>query len=177
VNNVLRLFGATMEQTENDYSICSDCENKIDENDDFCPNCGCLFVDEVNCLNHPENEADGVCIICCEPYCPECSGKVNDKFLCADHAEYEIYQGMARVFGISDESQAQYVEGCLKDAGLHPFIFSRKAGPWHMGSGDYTLFRASGEFDGHIINEIKVMVPCQEVIRAEEILHEMQILE
>lgn len=117
-----------MKQPENDFTLCGYCENKIDENDDFCPNCGCLFIDNVYCINHPETVADGVCIICCEPYCSKCGGEVNDKFLCADHAEYEIYQGMARVFGISDESQAQYIEGCLKDGGLHPFIFSRKAG-------------------------------------------------
>ena len=166
-----------MRQIENDFNLCSECENNVNENDDFCPNCGSLFVEDTFCINHPESETSGVCIICCEPYCSKCVCKVNDKFLCTDHAEYEIYQGMARVYGISDESQAQYIEGCLKDAGLHPFIFSRKAGPWHLGSGDYTLFRASGEYDGHIINEIKVMVPCQEVIQAEDIIGELKLSE
>lgn len=42
------------------------------------------------------------------------------------------------------------------------------------GSGDHTLFRASGEYDGHIVNEIKVMVPCQEVIQAEDILRDLE---
>jgi hypothetical protein len=37
------------------------------------------------------------------------------------------------------------------------------------------LFRASGEFDGHLINEIKLMIPLQEVLRAEDILSEIDI--
>lgn len=82
---------------------------------------------------------------------------------------------MARVYGVSDEAQAQFVKICLAQAGLHPFIFSRNAGPWHMGSGDYTLFRAPGEYIEHIINEIKVMAPLQEVIEAEKIISELEI--
>jgi hypothetical protein len=34
----------------------------------------------------------------------------------------------------------------------------------------YTLYEAAGDYDGHIINEIKVMVPCQEVEEAEKVL-------
>jgi len=166
-----------MMQTDSEKDLCSYCESEVNDNDDFCLHCGCLFVSNVYCLKHPETKAQGVCIICCQPYCLKCGEEVYDKFLCANHSGYEIYQGMARVYGISDESQAQYIEGCLKDAGLHPFIYSRKAGPWHMGSGDHTLFRASGEYDGHIINEIKVMAPCQEVIQAEKILKELKLLE
>ncbi len=36
---------------------------------------------------------------------------------------------------------------------------------------------ASGEYDGHIINEIKLIVPVQELIRAEEILRELKIID
>lgn len=45
-----------------------------------------------------------------------------------------------------------------------------------MGSPDYTLFRASGEYDGHIINEFKLMVPLQEVLPAKEKLRELEFL-
>ncbi len=156
---------------------CSYCDQPVAESDDFCPKCGRLFADDVFCENHPEIEADGVCVICATPFCHHCGSVVNGKFLCEQHAGYEIYQNLARVYGVSDDSQAQYVKNCLEEAGLHPFIFSRKAGPWHMGSGDYTLFRASGEYDGHIINEVKVMVPLQEVIEAEKTLKDLEIIQ
>ena len=43
-----------------------------------------------------------------------------------------------------------------------------------MGGVDYSLFRASGEYNGHIINEIKLMVPCSEVLKAEKIIDEIE---
>jgi hypothetical protein len=81
---------------------------------------------------------------------------------------------MARVYGVSDEAAASYVSDCLFKKGLHPFLYSRKASPISIGGSDYTLFRASGEYDGHIINEIKVMVPCSEVLEAEKVLHAIE---
>jgi hypothetical protein len=36
------------------------------------------------------------------------------------------------------------------------------------------MFRASGEYDGHIINEFKLMVPCQEVLDAKTILQDLK---
>jgi hypothetical protein len=36
------------------------------------------------------------------------------------------------------------------------------------------LFRASGEYDGHIINEVKVMVPCQEFESAESVIADVE---
>lgn len=70
-------------------------------------------------------KAKGVCIICCLAFCSECAGWVNNVFLCAIHEGYEIYEGMARVFGTSDEALAQHVLYSLEHAGLHPFIYSR----------------------------------------------------
>ncbi len=70
----------------------------------------------------------------------------------------------------------QYAETCLKQEGLHPTLYSRKASPISLGAPEYTLFRASGEYDGHIINELKLMVPYQEVEEAERVLVETGIL-
>ena len=36
------------EEQEEEYTICSECETIIDDNDKFCPNCGCLFLDSSN---------------------------------------------------------------------------------------------------------------------------------
>jgi hypothetical protein len=152
---------------------CGQCENEVEKSDEFCPNCGSLFAMNIYCNNHTSIKAEGVCIICCTPFCSECGKWKNHIFLCSIHINYEIYQGMARVFGVSDEAQAQYIASCLEQVGLHPFVFSRKTSPISLGGPEYTLFSASGEFDGHIINEIKVMVPVQEVQQAEEVVRNL----
>jgi hypothetical protein len=153
---------------------CGKCSNKVQNGAEFCPNCGNAFVDGLMCKNHKSQPATGVCIICCLAYCGHCATRVNKRFLCSDHESYEIYEGMARVYGVSDEAAAQYVRRCLEQDGLHPFLYSRKASPISGGGPDYTLFRASGEYDGHIINEVKVMVPCREVLQAERILKTLE---
>ena len=81
---------------------------------------------------------------------------------------------MARIYGVSDEVAVQYVRRCLEQEGLRPFLYSRKASPISGGGPDYTFFRASGEYDGHIINEVKIMVPCHEVFRAERMLKTLE---
>ena len=163
-------------EAKNNEFTCNNCGNSVAEDDDFCPHCGNLFAEGLRCKKHYSQQAAGVCIICAEPYCNTCAGWINDNFLCANHEEYEIYQGMARVFGSNNEPLVQYVQKCLAESGLHPFLYSRKASPISIGGPSYTLFRASGEFDGHIINELKLMVPCQEVIEAEELLRQLKII-
>ena len=154
-------------------AYCDNCELEVDEDSDFCPRCGTLFVKGVKCTNHPSRDADYVCVICSEPFCKECGTTVSGIFLCSQHDSYEIYEGMARVYGSSDVAQVNYIKGCLEQESLHPFIYSRKASPMQLGGSDYSLFRASGDFDGHIINEVKLMVPCSEVLSAEKIISEL----
>jgi len=166
-----------MEGNEVEKLVCSHCGSIIKVDDDFCPDCGILFAEFVKCIEHNDKEAEGVCVICCEPLCAGCGIYVNEIFLCNEHCEYEIYEGMARVYGSSDSTQIEYAKSCLKQNELHPFIYSRKRTTLHMGGTDYSMFNASGEFDGHLVNEIKLMIPFQELIRAEEILDELNILE
>jgi len=152
--------------------VCGTCKTSVGA--DFCPRCGTLFSDELKCKKHKTARAIGVCVICCVPYCSECATRVIKTILCREHEGYEIYEGMARVYGVSDEAAAKYISSCLEQKGLNPFVYSRKASPMSIGGTDYTSFRASGEFAGHIINELKVMVPCHEVIEAE---HMIRVLE
>jgi len=156
---------------------CTQCSNGISMSDEFCPHCGHLLLKETRCRTHPDAPAAGVCIICAEPFCRSCSERVGKLFLCNDHCRYEIYQGMARVYGSSDAVQVDYAKSCLVEAGFHPFVYSRKASPMSLGGPDYMLFNASGEYDGHIVNEFKLMVPCQEVPAAEDTLRHLEILE
>lgn len=163
------------ENIEQEELECSICKNRVNADDEFCPECGTIFEEGILCTNHPDKDAEGVCTICCLPFCKMCGAEINSRFLCLSHSNYEIYQGMARVFGDLDDTKAQYVKSCLEQAGLHPFIYCRvqpKGGTRLV----YTLFEANGDSGGHIVNEIKVMVPCQEVVTAEETLRELKII-
>jgi hypothetical protein len=164
-------------EPEDNPLVCPVCTNEVGEEDDFCHECGELFAEGIMCEAHPTQNATGVCIVCAKPYCKECGGRVNGRFLCNAHRTTEIYEGLARVFGDSDAVQVEFAKTTLEEAGLHPFLFSRKASPLSMGGPDYTLFRASGEFDGHIINEFKLMVPVQEVVAAKEKLKELGFIQ
>ncbi len=153
--------------------LCDFCGTEISNDTEFCTKCGTIFIDDVSCFNHSDDDAKGVCAICHQAYCKRCGLRVNSIFLCNEHSDYEIYEGMARVFGSSDEQQVNLYKSVLEENNLHPFIFQRKASPISLGGGDYTLFRASGDPNGHIINEIKLMVPCSEVLQAEKIIDEL----
>ena len=161
-----------MYEIEKEVLICVHCRETVQATDDFCPRCGALFEGECACLNHPGVGAQGVCIICAEPLCGKCGGWAYDRFLCKQHQGYEIYEGMARIYGTRDDTHAQYVHGRLEHAGKHPFIFSRMQ-PLH-GSRllSNTLLMPQGDYDGHLVYEIKVMVPCPEVLQAEALLRE-----
>ncbi len=148
---------------------CS-CGSPVNHLDDFCPHCGALLLEEVHCSRHSPEKALGVCIICSKPFCATCGGWLGGLFLCNEHRGYEVIEGMAKVFGGSDGAQVEHAKNCLEKSDLHPFFFSRKATP----GPDHALFR---ELDGHIVDEYKVMVPCNEVMKAEDVLKKLDLVE
>lgn len=165
-----------MQNTGDNSFVCPHCDNDVNKDDDFCPNCGTIFIDNLYCNNHKDKPAKGVCVICSVPYCKKCGLRVNDHFLCNNHSDYEIYEGMARVFGTLDDVIAQFAKDCLEKDGLHPYIFCRdqpQGGPRFVNS----LFAAKGDYLGNIVNEIKVMVPFGEVEDAEKILKSVKLIE
>jgi len=163
-----------MTNANDDSSLCPHCNAQVEADDDFCPTCGALFANDVFCDKHPKQSAIGVCIVCTKPSCSRCGHRVEKHFLCNEHDALEIFEGMARVFGNSDAVQIEFAKSSLEIAGLHPLVFSRKASPISLGGPDYTLFKASGDYDGHVINEFKLMVPCQEVESAMEKLRKLK---
>lgn len=156
-------------------NLCRNCENKISDDFDFCPFCGSLFVEGERCKNHPGRDGDGVCLICENVFCKGCGRFVNGKFLCNEHDHYEIYQGMAKVYGSNDNVHCNYLADILKQEGINALVYVRKTSPISIGGVDYSLFRASGEYNGHLINEVKVMVPLSELLAAEKIVREFEI--
>jgi len=155
-------------------TVCANCENEVLDDLDFCPYCGTLFIEDVKCINHTDKKAKGVCLICEEPYCNDCGKFVAKKFLCSTHAHYEIYEGMAKVFGSNDHVHCNYLANMLKQETIHALVYMRKTSPISVGGVDYSLFRASGEYNDHLINEIKVMVPFHQVLEAEKIINEFE---
>ena len=163
-----------MSGSDDDYLLCPRCRNDVKAQDDFCTHCGVLFQEGVACRHHPGTQAAGACIICALALCAECGGLVAGRFLCNHHSDYEIYEGMVRIYGVLDDLAAQYAKSCLAQAGLHPVLFCRRQ-PKGGARFVYSLYAAGGDYDGHIVNEIKVMVPCQEVEKAENVLISLNI--
>jgi hypothetical protein len=152
---------------------CGQCKRPIRKKDIFCPNCGGIFTDELMCKKHRAIRADGVCVICSTPYCSKCGSDVNKIFLCNTHAEYEVFEGRARVFGSMDNVRTQFARTCLKQAGYHPFMYNRMYNP----VADQVSITPLRNFGEHPSIEQKVLVPFSEVLGAVKELKEHKFRE
>lgn len=164
-----------MDSSDDQKLYCEECEFELTQTSIFCPGCGAIFTEDIYCVVHPSANAVGYCVICQKPFCENCGASVQNLFLCWDHESYEIIQGMVRVYGTADFANAEFIKDCLIKDGLEPFLYSRKATPYSMGGPDYTLFRSSGDYNGFAINEFKIMVPFNEVLKAEKIIESLNI--
>jgi hypothetical protein len=166
-----------MSDSKKDPLVCSNCEAEVQADDDFCPECGELFAENIFCSVHPTQPAAGICIVCAKPFCESCGGRVQNHFLCHEHDALHIFEGMARVYRSTDAAEAVYAKGALEGAGLHPQLFSRRASPISIDGVDFTPFPAPGEYGRRAIDGFTVMVPCQEVVPAEKKLREEEFIE
>ena len=161
-----------MAQAPQSELTCDRCGQSVTQEDVFCRSCGALFSDQLRCSVHHSVEAAGVCVICSKPFCEKCGGDTNKIFLCDPHfAEYEIHEGMARVFGCTDNVQAQFVTTCLEQAGFHPFLYSRMFNP----GADLVAIIGPRNFGRHPIVELKVLLPFSEVLKAKKTLGELDL--
>ena len=157
---------------EKDALTCGECGVVVKDEDTYCANCGSIFNDGVVCNTHNSTEADGVCVMCFKPFCKECGMTVNKIFFCDFHSQYETYEGMARVYGCTDNLQAQFVTGCLEQSGLHPFLYSRRFNP----GADISPIITYRLYGNHPIVELKVLGPFKELLNAEEVLRRLELL-
>ena len=155
--------------------VCAKCNFEADDDSDYCPRCGNLFTENIKCETHSKDKAEGVCVICGKPFCSDCGHSVNNIFLCSEHNGFEMYEGMVKVLGTSDEIQIHFVKNCLEENSFHPFIFSKKSTPMQLGGNDQSLINISGSREENIINELKLLVPCSEVLEAEILIKELNI--
>ena len=151
-----------MKKSKNNLLTCGRCKAPIKQRDTFCKNCGGLFSDDLLCVNHKSIKAEGVCIICSKPFCKKCGAGVLKVFLCDKHSDLEITEGKVRVFGSTDYVRVQFAMACLKQAGCHPFHYSRLFNP----VGDKVAITALRNFGNHPIEEQKVLIPFSEFIKA-----------
>jgi hypothetical protein len=161
-----------MADSEDADLICRHCEGSVTEADTYCPNCGSIFIDGLVCANHSSAEADGVCVICSKPFCKKCGKESIGVFLCDPHWQYEIQEGMARVYGCTDNVQAQFVTTTLEQSGYHPFLYSRK---WNPGADLVAPGGIVRNYGNHPFVELKVLVPFAEVLNAEKTLSELRL--
>ena len=137
---------------------CSRCSEPVQEQDTFCKNCGGVFSNDLRCKKHTSMKAVGVCVICSTPCCKKCGGDVQKTFLCNNHADLEITEGKVRVFGSTDNVRAQFAVARLKQAGYHPFYYSRLFNP----VADKVAITGVRNFGNHPIEEQKVYIPFPE---------------
>ena len=79
---------------------------------------------------------------------------------------------MASVYETLDLTAIQYAKACLEQDGLHPVLLSSNS-PYGASKLLYSILDPVG---ANIFDNIKVMVPCQEVLKAEEILKSINII-
>lgn len=170
-------MGNKMNSEAREVFICGQCTGEVGGHDQFCIHCGAVLPGYVLfCQKHVHTEATGVCIICQKPYCLGCAQNVGGVYLCNAHAAYDIYECMARVYGINDEIMAKYIGECLIKAGLHPVVISGKQNPLGLESLRWTDRENSKRTVTSLMDEFKVMVPCEEVMLAEETLRDLEFL-
>jgi hypothetical protein len=118
--------------------------------------------EEVECENHPEMEAIGICVICGKPVCGDCAVRRQGRVLCENDEHTKIAQGWAVVYTTSTDYEAQMVRANLENAGIPCLIFSQR---------DHVYFLTVG--DMAVVN---VMVPNQRLNEARDFLRKSDLL-
>ncbi|MDP2037044.1 MAG: hypothetical protein Q8L04_06645 [Ignavibacteria bacterium] len=153
---------------------CGNCELELKSDDEFCPRCGTIFDETVNCYMHESQSANGVCVICHYAFCNECGSFVNETFLCKEHEHYEILQSLAVVATSKEAYEIESVRNTLMVNGLHPFLFSGRNIPsTYLPSTEYNNQNAL-DLAIYGNGEIKILVPFSEVLEAENILNSQE---
>ena len=160
-----------MTEQPNTTQKCEQCSNAVKDSDDYCQNCGAMFREGFLCLHHRSRAAVGVCVICKKPLCDECGADVRNVFFCNHHGNYEFREGMAQVFGHTDNVLVHHALRCLQQAGFHPMLFSRKLQS-DVDAGLWIPFRMHMS---NTIADLRVLVPFSEVLDAEQTLRSLSL--
>jgi hypothetical protein len=80
---------------------------------------------------------------------------------------------MAAVFSSYDIAQIEFLKSCLEKEGFNPFIYNRNAAPLPLGYRDLTIFQVERDSGKVSSSEVRLVVPCSEVLQATEFLNEI----
>ena len=152
---------------------CDFCEHIIKEDDEYCVNCGHIFVDDALCNNHEDTEADGVCIICSYAFCGKCGVFQNGVFLCNEHKKYEVLDSFAKIYSSEELTEIEYLKNVLADEGFHPVLVDKKTNRISLAGTEYSFFNSEEDSSGIVLNEIKLFVPAPEALDAEAVLQNL----
>jgi hypothetical protein len=146
--------------------ICIYCGVEIEAVDIYCKNCGKIFLtkieddDEIECENHFERSAIGVCVVCGKPICEECSNEDDGKIFCAEGNHRDFYKGWTVVYTTSIEYEAEMIKANIEGAGIPCVIFSQK---------DHAYFMTVG------FGIVKIMVPREQKDMAMKIIEDIRL--
>lgn len=153
--------------------ICENCGSEVEPDDDFCPECGVLFLENVKCTNHKTVPAEGACVICMHPFCKDCGTHLNNiYFVCSEHSNYEILEGLVCVVEEEDAGRAQRITDYLKSNGLYPYLLSKSIPNHPYTSLDQLNNSSLEEFSELVSGGFKIFVDSQEVLSAEKLIHD-----
>ncbi|HWP81882.1 MAG TPA: hypothetical protein VNN76_04410 [Bacteroidota bacterium] len=110
-----------------DPQICRSCKSSLVPEIPFCTACGVLWssdVSDIECENHGEVSAVGMCVVCGKPVCGDCAISLNGKLFC-DHLEHQKIPSEWEVLCSTDFAfEADLIERNLQQAGFECKVFS-----------------------------------------------------
>lgn len=160
---IRKLFGVdTYEESEKQISgqdifICDNCNNEINEKDNYCSYCGAIFADiEQKCYIH-NKPAIGICMICKKAFCNECIVTIKNKFFCKEHSNYNFTNNIwVSVYETEHDYNAEIIKQNLDNNDIPCIIDNRKDRSFHFTFGP--------------LGSIFVRVPFDYVLEAEKII-------
>lgn len=109
-----------------DQTKCSFCSEQLPQNACICLSCGRFdrsLPEVVNCENHSDEEAIGICVLCGKPVCGDCSLTVQGKTFCDNPEHQTVFFEWAVVYETVFEFEADLIERNVQQAGFECRVY------------------------------------------------------
>ena len=93
----------------------------------FCRNCGIPFHGNVGieCENHPDRDASGICVVCGKPVCDDCTTTKEGKSYCEDASHAQLLTTHVKLASAISVSAAELLARNLTANGVAALFFSQ----------------------------------------------------
>jgi hypothetical protein len=146
--------------------ICIYCGAEIEPGLLYCPECGKIFTsrifdpeDEIECEEHINSPAVGICVICGKPVCSECSIEVDGKIYCKEGNHRQYDEDWVVIYTTQYEYEAEMLKANIESAGIPCVVFSTK---------DHSYFMTVG------FGIVKILVPKNQKEIALKIIEDLR---